>query len=134
MTASRNHCSEAALSFASRKLGRDDEDGVMKTRSLSVAKTNSTRLYFAIAATALALLAIPHWAYAQGIVGGAERGARQGGRAAGPVGAVVGGAIGAGVGGAVGAVDGVLGIPNAGYRGYRCRGYYNRYGRFRCYR
>ena len=32
-----------------------------------------------------------------------------------------------------GAVDGVLGIPDRGYR-YHCRGYYNRYGHFRCYR
>jgi hypothetical protein len=52
------------------------------------------------------------------------------------VGAVVGGAVGAGVGGAVGAVNGVLGIPNHRYyrRHYGCRGYYNRYGHFRCYR
>jgi hypothetical protein len=49
------------------------------------------------------------------------------------VGGLVGGAVGAGVGGAVGAVDGVLGIPDRGYR-YHCRGYYNRYGHFRCYR
>ena len=84
------------------------------------------------AALALALLAIPHTARAQGIVRGAQEGAYEGNRAAGPVGGVVGGAIGAGVGGAVGAVDGVLGIP---YRGrYHCRGYYNRYGHFRCYR
>jgi hypothetical protein len=44
---------------------------------------------------------------------------------------VVGGAVGAGVGGAMGAVKGVFGISD---RGYRCRGYYNRYGHFRCYR
>jgi hypothetical protein len=51
------------------------------------------------------------------------------------VGGVVGGAVGAGVGGAMGAVKGVFGIPDRGYRrGYRCRGYYNRYGHFRCYR
>ena len=90
----------------------------------------------AAAAIALALLAMPHLGHAQGIVGGAQEGAREGGRAAGPVGAVVGGAVGAGVGGAVGAVNGVLGIPNHRYyrRHYRCRGYYNRYGHFRCYR
>ena len=94
------------------------------------------RLYIAGAAIALALLAIPHFGHAQGIVGGAQEGAREGGRAAGPVGAVVGGAVGAGVGGAVGAVHGVLGIPNHRYYRYRhgCRGYYNRYGHFRCYR
>ena len=87
----------------------------------------------AVLAFALALLAIPQFAHAQGLVGGMERGAAQGsydgGRAAGPVGAAVGGAVGAGVGGAVGAVDGILGIP-----GPRCRGYYNRYGHWRCYR
>jgi len=48
------------------------------------------------------------------------------------VGGVVGGAVGAGVGGAMGAVRGVFGIPNGGYR--RCRGYYDRYDRFHCYR
>ena len=48
---------------------------------------------------------------------------------------MVGGAIGTGVGGAMGAVKGVFGIPDRGYRrGYRCRGYYNRHGHFRCYR
>jgi hypothetical protein len=51
---------------------------------------------------------------------------------AGPVGGVVGGAVGAGVGGAVGAVDGVLGIPYRG-RGH-CRGFYDRYDHFHCYR
>src|SRR5882724_11030685 len=86
--------------------------------------------HLAAAAIVLALLAIPDIGHAQGIVRGAE-GAYEGSRVAGPVGGVVGGAVGAGVGGAVGAVNGVLGIP---YRGYRCRGYYNRYGRFRCYR
>ncbi len=84
-------------------------------------------------ALALALLAIPDVGHAQGLVGGMERGAAQGsydgGRAAGPVGAAVGGAVGAGVGGAIGVVDGALGIP---YR--HCRGYYNRYGHWRCYR
>jgi hypothetical protein len=32
----------------------------------------------------------------------------------------------------VGAVDGVLGIPYRGH--YRCRGFYDRYDRFHCYR
>jgi hypothetical protein len=31
----------------------------------------------------------------------------------------------------MGAVKGVLGIPD---RGYRCRGFYDRYNRFHCYR
>jgi hypothetical protein len=87
----------------------------------------------AVVAGVLALLSIPHLAHAQGIIGGAQEGSREGGRAAGPVGAVVGGAVGAGVGGAVGAVDGVLGIPNRGYR-HHCRGFYDRYDRFHCYR
>jgi hypothetical protein len=85
----------------------------------------------ASAALALALLAIPHIGHAQGIVRGAQEGAREGNRVAGPVGGVVGGAVGAGVGGAMGAVRGVFGISD---RGYRCRGYYDRYDRFHCYR
>lgn len=89
------------------------------------------RLYLALAALVLALLAIPHHGHAQGIVGGAQQGASEGNRIAGPVGGVVGGAVGAGVGGAMGAVKGVLGIPD---RGYRCRGFYDRYNRFHCYR
>jgi hypothetical protein len=93
----------------------------------------SPKPYFAAAAVALALLAIPHVGHAQGIVGGAREGAREGGRDAGPVGAVVGGAIGAGVGGAVGAVDGALGVrPHHWHHG--CRGFYDRYDRFHCYR
>lgn len=90
--------------------------------------------WFAAPAFALALLAVPHFAHAQGVVGGMQQGAAQGsydgGRVAGPVGSAVGGAVGAGVGGAVGAVDGILGIPY----GPRCHGYYNRYGHWRCYR
>jgi len=90
--------------------------------------------WLAAPAVALALLAVPHFAHAQGVVGGMQQGAAQGsydgGRVAGPVGSAVGGAVGAGVGGAVGAVDGILGIPY----GRRCNGYYNRYGHWRCYR
>ena len=93
------------------------------------------RLYLAVAAFILALLAIPHLGHAQGIVRGAQEGSYEGNRIAGPVGGVVGGAVGAGVGGAMGAVKGVFGIPDRGYRrGYRCRGYYDRYDRFHCYR
>jgi hypothetical protein len=90
------------------------------------------KLYLAAAALALALLASPHIGHAQGIVGGAREGSAEGNRVAGPVGGVVGGAVGAGVGGAVGAVDGVLGIPYRHH--YRCRGFYDRYDRFHCYR
>ena len=103
----------------------------IRTKTSTLPEGLPVRLYFAIAALALALLAIPQFGHAQGIVRGAQEGAYEGNRVAGPVGGVVGGAVGAGVGGAVGAVNGVLGIP---YRGYRCRGYYNRYGRFHCYR
>ena len=79
-----------------------------------------TRFYLAGAAFALALLAIPQIGHAQGIVRGAQDGAYEGNRVAGPV------------GGALGAVDGVLGIPYG--RHYRCRGFYDRYDRFHCYR
>jgi len=102
-----------------------------KVRTSALPGGWTVKLHFAAAAIVLALLVFPHIAHAQGIVRGAQEGAYEGSRVAGPVGGVVGGAVGAGVGGAVGAVNGVLGIP---YRGYRCRGYYNRYGRFRCYR
>src|ERR1700722_19709315 len=81
--------------------------------------------WLAAPALALALLAVPHFAHAQGVVGGMERGAAQGSYD----GSRVAGPVGGGVGGAVGAVDGILGIP-----GPRCRGYYNRYGHWRCYR
>lgn len=93
----------------------------------------SLRLLFAATALLLALLAIPYAGHAQGIVRGAQEGAAEGNRAAGPVGGVVGGAVGAGVGGAVGAVNGILGLPNRGWRrGHRCRGYY-RHGYYHCY-
>jgi hypothetical protein len=90
---------------------------------------------FAAVAIIVALLAIPNVGHAQGIVRGAQQGSAEGNRIAGPVGGVVGGAVGAGVGGAVGAVNGVLGIPDRGWRrGHRCHGYYGRSGHFHCYR
>jgi hypothetical protein len=104
----------------------------VKTAAVSPAG-HSTRLLLASAALALALLTIPHAGHAQGIVRGARQGAYEGNRAAGPVGGVVGGAVGAGVGGAMGAVNGILGLPNHGWR-HHCRGYHDSYGRFRCYR
>lgn len=107
------------------------KENLMKIRTSALSNGTPKRMYLAIAAIVLALLAIPHAAHSQGIVRGAEDGYRQGGRAAGPVGAVVGGAVGAGVGGAMGAVKGVFGIPNGGGR---CRGYYDRRHRFHCYR
>ena len=91
------------------------------------------RLLFAAVAILLALLSLPQASHAQGIVRGAQEGSYEGNRIAGPVGGVVGGAVGAGVGGAVGAVEGVLGIPHRHYR-HRCRGYYDGYHRFHCYR
>jgi hypothetical protein len=102
-----------------------------KIRTSRLSAGLPVKLHLAAATIALAWLAMPDIGHAQGIVRGAQEGAYEGSRVAGPVGGVVGGAVGAGVGGAVGAVNGVLGIP---YRGYPCRGYYNRYGRFRCYR
>ncbi len=104
-----------------------------KIRTAALPATSPLKVRLAAAAFVLALVAVPHFAHAQGIVGGAQEGAYQGGRAAGPVGAVVGGAVGAGVGGAVGAVDGALGIPHRHWR-HGCRGFYDRYDRFHCYR
>ena len=107
----------------------------MKTTKIAVSALptgSPARLYLAGGALALALLAIPQIGHAQGIVRGAQEGAYEGNRAAGPVGGLVGGAVGAGVGGAMGAVDGVLGIPYRHH--YRCRGFYDRYDRFHCYR
>jgi hypothetical protein len=106
----------------------------MKTKTSTLQTGASIKVYLAVAATVLTLLALPHAGHAQGVFRGAEQGGREGvregGRAAGPVGAVVGGAIGTGVGAAVGGVRGVLGVD----RGRRCRGYYTRRGTFRCYR
>ena len=106
-----------------------------KTMTSALPAGLPVKLYLAAAALILGLLAIPHIGHAQGIVRGAQEGAYEGNRVAGPVGGVVGGAVGAGVGGAMGAVKGVFGIPDRGYRrGYRCRGYYDRYSHFHCYR
>lgn len=104
----------------------------IKTQTATLPPGLPVRFYLAGAALAFASLAIPQFGHAQGIVRGAQEGAYEGNRVAGPVGGVVGGAVGAGVGGAIGAVDGVLGIPYRGH--YRCRGYYDRYDRFHCYR
>ena len=105
-----------------------------KIKTAALPTGTSVKVYLAVAATALALLAISHAGHAQGVFRGAEQGGREGvregGRAAGPVGAAVGGAIGTGVGAAVGGVRGVLGTD----RGRSCRGYYDRYDRFHCYR
>ncbi|KIZ43344.1 MULTISPECIES: Spy/CpxP family protein refolding chaperone [Rhodopseudomonas] len=63
-----------------------------------------------LAATLLALLAMPSALRAQGLVKGVEQGARAGNKAAGPVGGVLGGAI----GGVVGVVGGVIGGVTGG--------------------
>lgn len=108
----------------------------MKISSAAFPVTFSLKTRLALAATVLALSAMPNFAHAQGVFRGMEQGANQGvrdgNRAAGPIGGMVGGAIGAGVGGAVGGVKGVLGIPEG--RRTQCRGYYNKHGKFRCYR
>jgi hypothetical protein len=109
----------------------------MKTKTMTSALSAGlpAKLHLAAAALILGLLAMPSIGHGQGIVRGAQEGVYEGNRVAGPVGGVVGGAVGAGVGGAVGAVKGVFGIPDRGYRrGYRCRGYYDRYDHFHCYR
>jgi hypothetical protein len=107
----------------------------IKTKAAVLPAGLPVKLYLAVAAIVLALLAIPHIGHAQGLVRGAQEGSYEGNRIAGPVGGVVGGAVGAGVGGAMGAVKGVFGIPDRGWRrGYRCRGYYDRYDHFHCYR
>jgi len=65
-----------------------------------------TKLF--ISMTAVALVALPLAAQAQGTVRGAQEGAEAGGRAAGPVGAIVGGTVGA----ATGTVGGILGVED----------------------
>lgn len=106
-----------------------------KTRTIAAAQSAGLRFRLLVTAAAipLALAATPLPGHAQGIVRGAQEGAYEGNRIAGPVGGAVGGVVGAGVGGAVGAVEGVLGIPHRGYR-HRCRGYYDGYHHFHCYR
>ena len=95
------------------------------------------RLSSMIVAAALAL-SVADAGHAQGIVRGAQEGSydgnREGHRVAGPVGGVVGGAVGAGVGGGVGAVEGVFGTPHFHHWHHHCRGSYDGYGRYRCYR
>src|ERR1700731_1362072 len=104
----------------------------MKTKTMtSSLPAGSPVKWLAAAAIVLALLAIPPFGHAQGIVRGAQEGSREGNRVAGPVGGVVGGAICAGVGRAMGAVKGWFGIGGCGYR---CRGYYDRHDHFHCYR
>lgn len=66
------------------------------------------RIKLLISMTALALVALPLAAQAQGTVRGAQEGAEAGGRAAGPLGAVVGGTVGA----AAGTVGGILGVED----------------------
>lgn len=82
---------------------------------------------------AVALLALPLTAQAQGIGRGAAEGADTGRRAAGPVGGLVGGVVGGAVGGATGAVKGVFGIPQrTDYRRRPYRDCFYRHGRRVC--
>jgi LTXXQ motif family protein len=69
--------------------------------------TRNHGLYVALVVGAVALLAAPPAAHAQGLVKGVQKGAAEGNKAAGPVGGVLGGAI----GGVVGVFTGVLGVP-----------------------
>ena len=78
-----------------------------------------------VALGALALLALPVAAEAQGLVGGAQNGYAAGDRALGPIGGVVGGAVGAGVG----TVNGALGIRPR----YRSTYYYHHRRAYRRY-
>lgn len=93
----------------------------------------------ALLALAIAWVALPQEAAAQGLVRGARHGVHEGNRIAGPVGGVVGGAVGAGVG----VVEGALGIPHRRYhhrshrahrvhRSHQCRGYRDRHGHLHC--
>jgi hypothetical protein len=52
----------------------------MKIKTSTLPAVTPTRMTFAAIATALALLAAPHFAHAQGVIGGMERGANQGAR------------------------------------------------------
>ncbi len=61
-----------------------------------------------IAATLLAVLALPVAANAQGTIRGAEEGAHQGAREGGPIGEVLGGAVGA----VTGTIGGILGVDD----------------------
>ncbi|PSO21877.1 hypothetical protein [Bradyrhizobium sp. MOS003] len=104
----------------------------VRVAAASLPAGRSARLLFAGSAILLGLTCLPQLGHAQGIVRGAQEGSYEGNRIAGPVGGAVGGVVGAGVGGAVGAVEGVFGIPHRGHR--RCRGYYDGYNHFHCYR
>ena len=75
-------------------------------------------------ALAVAALALPAAAAAQGIVGGAAEGAHDGNRAAGPVGGVVGGVVGA-VGGGIAGLLGVDQRPR--FRDYAVRAHHDSY-------
>ncbi len=98
----------------------------MKTEALFMFMAAHRR--FTFVAAALAILALPIAAHAQGVIRGMEGGAREGSyrgnSAVWPVCGAVGVAVGSGVGGVVGGVNGVLGIDNR--RHYRHRHYRHR--------
>jgi hypothetical protein len=66
------------------------------------------RIKLLVSMTALAFVAFPLAAQAQGTVRGAQEGAEAGGRAAGPIGAIVGGTVGA----AAGTAGAILGVDD----------------------
>ncbi len=76
------------------------------------------------ATLAVATLAFPAIALAQGVIGGAAEGAHDGNRAAGPVGGVVGGVVGA-VGGGIAGLLGVEQRPR--FREYTVREHHTSY-------
>jgi hypothetical protein len=84
------------LKKASRPIGEDEsstQEHVMKSKIV-------------MPLAALAMLALPVAAHAEGTVRGAQEGAAEGGRVGGPIGAIVGGTVGA----ATGTVGGILGV------------------------
>jgi hypothetical protein len=60
-----------------------------KVKAATLPSRLSAKFYLALAALALALLAIPQFSHAQGIVRGAREGSYEGNRVAGPVGGVL---------------------------------------------
>ena len=87
-----------------------------KTRTAALPFGIPAKFLLAAAAIILALLAMPQFGHAQGIVRGAQEGSREGNRVAGPVGGRGGRRGRRRVGGAMGAVKGVFGINDRGHR------------------
>lgn len=75
-------------------------------RPLNTGKGHLMKFRVLFASVAIAIVAVPVIAHAQGVPGGVANGVYEGNRRAGPVGAVVGGAV----GGVIGGIEGVLGV------------------------